>query len=386
MLRSYHRKWRREWGQIFFLGRMFLLLVLGSMMFVVVVGLGSMTENKRTSSSLSSMKQMVKKLSTHFFINIIALEVPNFSLGSGHALFTRSQFTQFFIRLAMNVNPLDMKTLLASEVPSMNHYMSDQFQWQAENRNRKKLMQRNQKYVSEPNSNNKVVQVNKQIDFQKKSFSQQANLQPVVFIYHSHNRESWNPVLNKKISNPNNEKQNITLVGRRLQKKLAQRGIGATHSNQDYATTVPDYNWSMSYKYSKQTVKQAMHLNQHLQFFFDVHRDSTTRKHSTVTINGTPYAQVYFIIGRRNVNWKHNEKFAHEIHNKLESNYPGISRGILGKNAKQGHGEYNQSLSTNSVILEIGGVDNTLEEVYRTADVLATLIADVIFDRTHKQI
>ncbi|MEW9106043.1 stage II sporulation protein P [Paenibacillus sp.] len=79
-----------------------------------------------------------------------------------------------------------------------------------------------------------------------------------------------------------------------------------------------------------------------------------------------------------NPNWKKNEQFANEIHERLEKNYPGISRGIFGKTALQGNGEYNQSLSPNSVVIEIGGIDNTLEELYRTADVLADFIADIV--------
>jgi stage II sporulation protein P len=98
-----------------------------------------------------------------------------------------------------------------------------------------------------------------------------------------------------------------------------------------------------------------------------------------VTINGKDYAQVYFIIGHGNKNWRENEAFANKIHAKLEKEYPGISRGIWGKSSANGNGEYNQSLSPNSFLIEIGGVDNTLQESYRTADILARLIADEVF-------
>lgn len=133
-----------------------------------------------------------------------------------------------------------------------------------------------------------------------------------------------------------------------------EAGIGAVHSNQDYSSTIKGYSWNYSYKYSKQTVKQAMAEHQDLQFFFDIHRDALRRKDSTVEIDGTSYAQVYFVIGRGNPDWRENEKFAKEIHDRLENKYPGISRGIWGKSTAQGNGEYNQSLSPNSVIMEIG--------------------------------
>jgi len=199
----------------------------------------------------------------------------------------------------------------------------------------------------------------------------------VVFIYHSHNRESWYPELKSDKKDPNSDKTNITLVGKRLAKQLESLGVGSTHSSKDYPTSVPGYNWNYSYKYSLQTVRQALAANKQLKFFFDIHRDSQRRKKTTATIKGKDYAQVYFIIGHRNPNWRENEAFANEIHEKLEETYPGLSRGVWGKTAANGNGEYNQSIAPDSVLLEIGGVDNTLEESNRTVDVLAKVIAEL---------
>lgn len=176
---------------------------------------------------------------------------------------------------------------------------------------------------------------------------------------------------------PNSDKTNITLVGKRLAKQLESLGVGSTHSSKDYPTSVSGYNWNYSYKYSLQTVRQALAANKQLKFFFDIHRDSQRRKKTTATIKGKDYAQVYFIIGHRNPNWRENEAFANEIHEKLEETYPGLSRGVWGKTAANGNGEYNQSIAPDSVLLEIGGVDNTLEESNRTVDVLAKVIAEL---------
>ncbi|MNR15935.1 Stage II sporulation protein P (SpoIIP) [compost metagenome] len=94
-------------------------------------------------------------------------------------------------------------------------------------------------------------------------------------------------------------------------------------------------------------------------------------------MNGVTYAQVYFIIGHANPNWRKNEAFASRIHSRLEKAYPGISRGIWGKTSAQGNGEYNQSFSANSVLIEVGGIDNTKEELERTSKILADMIAEV---------
>ncbi|MNC59534.1 Stage II sporulation protein P (SpoIIP) [compost metagenome] len=55
-----------------------------------------------------------------------------------------------------------------------------------------------------------------------------------------------------------------------------------------------------------------------------------------------------------------------------------MSRGIWGKSSGKGNnGEYNQSLSPTSVLIEVGGIDNTEAELKATAEVLADAIADL---------
>ncbi|MEW9033203.1 MAG: stage II sporulation protein P, partial [Planifilum fimeticola] len=99
-------------------------------------------------------------------------------------------------------------------------------------------------------------------------------------------------------------------------------------------------------------------------------------------INGKPYATIAFVVGTANDNWEENEKFARQVHNKLEELYPGLSKGVFRKSRAQGNGEYNQSLSPRSILVEIGGVDNTFEEAYRTAEALARAIAEIHFEAT----
>lgn len=204
----------------------------------------------------------------------------------------------------------------------------------------------------------------------------------VAFIYHSHSRESWLPELPGK-DQPNDAfdaEVNVSLLGERMQQKLEEAGVGAVHSDADYNTSVPSFNYNYSYKYSKTTVKEALAVHKDLVYLFDIHRDSQRRKTTTVTIDGVDYAKLYFIIGQGNENWKENEAFATRIHEAIEERLPGLSKGILTKGTKHGHGEYNQSLSSNSVLIEIGGVDNTLEESYRTIDALASIVAEIAME------
>lgn len=202
-----------------------------------------------------------------------------------------------------------------------------------------------------------------------------------VFIYHTHNRESFLPELKPglRFDEAQDDEINVTLAGRRLAEKLEELGIGAVVSDTDYPSVIENFNWNESYRYSLETVKEAFAAHPELEYYLDIHRDAGPRRTTTVTIDGVDYAQLYFIIGQGNPNWEQNERLASDIHNRLEEAYPGISRGVWSKQAGSGNnGEYNQSFSPGSLLIEVGGVENSLEEVYRTIDVLAKVLADVI--------
>lgn len=217
----------------------------------------------------------------------------------------------------------------------------------------------------------------------KSGSGQTADNEPkAVMIYHSHPHESYNPLLNSKSDNPSSADpaKNVGLVGDLISAELEKKGVGAFHDFEDYMKTVKGYNYNYSYKYSRVTVKEALAEYNDLHYFFDIHRDSQSYGKTTATIGGVSYAQVYFIIGHGNPDWRKNEAFANRIYDRLEKSYPGLSRGIWGKTNAQGNGEYNQSLSPNSVLIEVGGIDNTKEELQRTAKVLADVIADIYFE------
>ncbi|UKJ83969.1 stage II sporulation protein P (plasmid) [Priestia megaterium] len=202
----------------------------------------------------------------------------------------------------------------------------------------------------------------------------------VAFIYHTHSRESFLPYL-KGEDNPDNahdSKVNIMLVGKKLGEKLEQKGIGTEVNTTDVVKELESkgLDYRSSYKMTREILQTSTNQNRNLTFFFDLHRDSQRRSITTKEINGKNYARLFFIIGTEYKNYEKNLQFAKGLNTLLEKNYPGISRGIFEKNKTQGNGVYNQDLSTHSIIIEVGGVDNTMEEMYRTTDALAEVIAD----------
>jgi len=205
-------------------------------------------------------------------------------------------------------------------------------------------------------------------------------LAPKVYIYHTHNRESWkNVVRNPKGSSIDDPKVNITLVGKHLGEKLQSIGIRTLIETEDFAERlkIQKLAYSQSYAVSRKAVTAAMKANPSLSYFFDVHRDADVpRKNTTVTIKGKSYAKILFVIGTAHPNHAANKKLAEALDKRLNKKYPGISRGVISKSAHQGNGEYNQSLSPGSLLLEIGGANNTLEESLLTAEAFAEVFSE----------
>lgn len=207
----------------------------------------------------------------------------------------------------------------------------------------------------------------------------------VVYIYHSHSRESFLPYF-KDTKNPEDayhSKANITLVGEMLGRALERRSMGTEVDSTDIVQelSLVGLDFSSSYKVSGERVKSARAENKDLEIFLDIHRDSLRRHATTKEINGADFARILFVVGTGHENHEKNLQFTEGLDNLLSTQYPGLSKGILTKDRTQGNGVYNQDLSPNAVIVEIGGVDNTLEELNRTIEALADVFSDYYWHR-----
>ena len=171
---------------------------------------------------------------------------------------------------------------------------------------------------------------------------------------------------------------NVTKVGQKLAEELEKRGIGAEESPVDIQRRLTEkrMKYYQSYDMSREVVMQAMGRNRDLQYLIDIHRDSRRRKYTTVTINGVDYARVVFIIGGENANYEKNLQLATQLHHLLQKKYPGLSRGVIEKKGAETNGKFNQDLSENAMLIEFGGVDNTFEELFRTAAAVADVFSE----------
>jgi len=202
---------------------------------------------------------------------------------------------------------------------------------------------------------------------------------PQIYIYHTHNRESWkNVARDTSGTKVDDMEENITLVGKRLGQLLQDQGISALSGNDDFTGRLKQENltFAQSYKLSRKAVDKARTTYPSLSYFFDIHRDANISRDKTTTIiEGKAYARIMFVIGTAHAAYEENKAFAEVMDALLNEKYPGLSRGVLTKSAQQGDGEYNQSFSPGSLLLEIGGTNNTLQESLNTAEAFADVFA-----------
>ncbi len=197
----------------------------------------------------------------------------------------------------------------------------------------------------------------------------------VVHIYFTHNRESYLPYL-QGVTDPNlayHSQLNVTKIGDHLKAGLEERGIGTSIDKSDIMGQVK---MAGAYSKSGELVQTAMASNREIQYLIDIHRDARRKDKTTPIVNGKPYAQLVFVVGGKNPNYEKNEKLASDLHNLLEKKYKGLSWGVMKNQGAGQNGVYNQNLSGNALLIEFGGVDNTFEELNRSAEALADVFSE----------
>lgn len=216
--------------------------------------------------------------------------------------------------------------------------------------------------------------------------STQVITEPEVLIYHTHNRESFLPDINKTdVKDAWDEKINVTLVGDKLKLSLEENGIGVKHDKTDISNILLEKGlpFSDSYMVYRETLEAIYNQNKSLKIAFDVHRDSLVDSaKTTVRIKEKDYARIYFVLSGSHNNYKQNEQFAILLQEKMEHEYPGITRGVrISKGPQQS--TYNQDLFNRSIIVEVGGPKNSLEEVNSTMEAFSEIMTEVITNKEY---
>ena len=175
---------------------------------------------------------------------------------------------------------------------------------------------------------------------------------------------------------------NMCAVGRVMADTLNAAGICTLHDE-----TLNDYpSYTGSYANSRAVVQQYLAQYPSIKVVLDVHRDAIERENGTrcapvCSIDGRQAAQVMIICGCDNGTsvqlpaWRQNLRFAAAWERSMEAKYPGLTRPVLFS-----YRFYNQDLTTGSLLIEIGGHGNNLNEALYAGYLAAQGLADALLN------
>ena len=212
---------------------------------------------------------------------------------------------------------------------------------------------------------------------------QNSDTEPQVLIYHTHTTESYLPYGDKFDEEypvrSRDPERNMTAVGDAICEALSEQGIASVHD-----CKVHDYpQYTGAYYRSADTIMEDMGEYPSIKIVLDIHRDGIIEEDGDATapsiqINGKSAAQFMIITGCDNgefdmPNYMENFKLACLLQNTAEKLYPNLARSVLFD-----YRNYNQSLSSNILLIEIGSQGNSLEEAVYTGELLGNIIAAAI--------
>lgn len=166
---------------------------------------------------------------------------------------------------------------------------------------------------------------------------------------------------------------NMCAVGRVMADTLNAAGLNTLHDE-----TLNDYpSYTGSYANSRAVVQQYLEKYPSIKIVLDVHRDAIEdragHQYKVITREDPHCAQISFVMGSNNDHWLENVKLAVAVQQKLTDMSPTLMRPLTLRNSN-----YNQHLTTGSMLVEIGAAGNSLDEALRAAGLFAAGLAQVI--------
>ncbi|WP_332646999.1 stage II sporulation protein P [Lysinibacillus sp. 54212] len=201
-----------------------------------------------------------------------------------------------------------------------------------------------------------------------------------ILLFFTHSHEAYKPILqtaNVKVANQNKQ-HNIQSFQGLFEEQFETLGIKTHTLGTDIMIEMEKQGkkFNQAYKVARPFVKTAVEQYKY-DLILDIHRDSLTKKATTITLNETPYAKIAFVVGAEHPTYEWNLAYAEALSKELNALVPGISRGIIKKQGDGVDGIYNQDLAPQMLLIEMGGIDNTEEEIKRTIAVLTQAIANM---------
>jgi len=215
---------------------------------------------------------------------------------------------------------------------------------------------------------------------------------PIIAIVHTHGSESFLPAVEAlaRARDPgvdvstleaftDDTSTNMLRVGEELARYLSTTyGIPVVQSRRLHDAQADGFRLG-AYERSLETMTEILRRHPTVKVMIDLHRDAPPRDKTTAIVKGVSTATIYTIVGTDrlldNPYWQANYDFARRLVATMEQDHPGLSRGILVRDER-----YNQHVMKRTILLEVGGQENTLEEVFAAVrdlgDVLDQIVAE----------
>jgi stage II sporulation protein P len=209
------------------------------------------------------------------------------------------------------------------------------------------------------------------------------NGEPEVLIMHTHTTEAFQPSNYdyfdaNYIARSADSSKNIVAVGAEMAKSFAASGITVIHDG-----TVHDIPYSGAYARSAETVRQILRAYPSIKVVLDIHRDAIdsgdgSRLAPVTRVDGRDAAQVMIISAADDGTYDmpyflQNFRLASLFQQHMEHDSPGITRPVLFQ-----YCQYNQHLTTGSLLVEVGAYGNTLEEAKYTGQLIGRSMAEAL--------
>lgn len=186
-----------------------------------------------------------------------------------------------------------------------------------------------------------------------------------IAVYNSHGAESYIEGDGEESKDPGG---GILDVGDRLAAALEEKDVEVLRSKEPH--TPHD---AGAYGRSKRTVEEF--LKEDPDVLIDVHRDAVPEEEYLEEVEGEERVQVQFVVGRQNQNMEVNKEFAEGLKARADELYPGLVKGIF-----MARGSYNQEMSPQATLIEVGSHTNNKEQAQESMDLFAVVLNDYLYD------
>jgi stage II sporulation protein P len=212
----------------------------------------------------------------------------------------------------------------------------------------------------------------------------QNNEKPQILIYHTHSQEAFAD------SKTGNVDDTVVGVGSYLMKVLEEDyGYNVIHDESTYDIVNGSLDRNVAYSQAEDGISKILEKNPSIEVIIDLHRDSGNAR--TIMIDGKKAAQVMLFNGLsrdqngpitylNNPNLKNNLAFSLKLQLESISEYPGFFK----KNFLKSY-RYNLHLRPKSLLIELGTVNNTVEEAKNAMPPFAKILDKVLKGETEEE-